>query len=129
MYTELFLDCHINAKLLSDNEKAIITYLFDYDNNDIDTPTIFPKHYFFRCSRWYMIGRGGSAYFDDDVPKSLTKNGDDWHIISRSDFKNYDSEIELFLYWFKPFIVNSDSNGVIGHYHYEEDCEPTLIYI
>jgi len=127
-YTELYLDCEIDSSLLNDAEKEIVEYLFNTVCFDNDTPTNLPNHYFFKCSRWSMVGRGGSAYFDDTIPRTLTKNNNIWSIVSRSDFKNYDDEIELFLDWFTPCIIKKDDK-CIGHQQGEEDEEPTLIYI
>ncbi len=127
-YTELYLDCEIDSSLLNDTEKEIVDYFFNFDV-DRDTPTILPNHQFFKCPRWSMIGRGGSAYFDENVSKSLTKNNNIWSIVSRSDFKNYDDEIELFLDWFTPFIIKKEEPYCVGHQQGEDDEEPTLIYI
>ena len=133
MYTELFLDCDIDSNLLTVDEKIIIDYLFcpDFDWYNTNPEDLnLPSHNFFNCYRWSSIGRGGSAYFTDDIPQLLIKNDNIWSIVSRSDFKNYDDEIELFLDWFTPFIIkNTEQPTFVGHEHYEENEEPTLIFV
>ena len=56
----------------------------------------------------------------DDIAKA-------WCFVSRSDFKNYDSEIEKFIDWIGPHL-DVNPGEMIGYYRYEEFSEPTIIY-
>lgn len=131
MYTELYLDCKIDTSKMSKTEKSIITYMFDKDESilELDTPTLTPNNDLFKCSRWDVIGRGRYAYFDDDINCSLIKDGNIWTIINRSDFKNYDNEIELFIKWISSYIIKENEEQYIGYYRYEECDEETDIYV
>lgn len=42
------------------------------------------------------------------------------------DFKDYDDEIEQLITWLKPYI---DNDGMFGYTRYEEDEEPTILYM
>lgn len=85
----------------------------------------------------FDVGRnplwGGSYYFgvNESVSKIWFDNIDNqWHISTRSNIKNYDSEIEQFLEWVKPWI--EDGSGARDMYAiviYEESDEPTIYYL
>jgi hypothetical protein len=49
-------------------------------------------------------------------------------VFLRTDIKNYNEEIEEFLEWIKPYL-EMERGSCIGWYWYEEDSEPTLLYI
>jgi hypothetical protein len=121
MYTELYM----SASLRRDTPeivKNVILYMF---NGDTEEPEELPKHMFFNCHRWDMLGSCSSYYF---TPFALSKTINDGRVVyftTRSDLKNYDDEIALFIDFIKPHI---EGDGHIGHYRYEEDREPTLIY-
>ena len=127
MYTELYLECKIDVSKMSDIEKDIITYMFD--KSEEITPTILPGGELFKCYRWDMIGRGHSAYFQDDVDSKLIKENNIWYIVNRCDFKNYDNEIQLFLKWVKPYIVKNSDKQCIGYHRGEDFYEKTDIYV
>jgi hypothetical protein len=123
MYTELYM----SASLRRDTPeivKNVILYMF---NGGTEKPVELPEHKFFKCHRWDMLGSCSSYYF---TPFALSKAIDDHiggcvYFTTRSDLKNYDDEIALFIDFIKPYI---EDDGHIGHYRYEEDEEPTLIY-
>jgi hypothetical protein len=90
-------------------------------------PKKLPKHEFFSKERWEMIGKCCSYYF---TPFSTTELRFDnisksYYIISRSDLKNYDGEIEAFFDWIMPYIANREGS-FIGYSRYEEDETPTI---
>lgn len=118
MYTELLLKCSVKENL-SLKTKNILDFLF----NDKEEPDDLPDHDFFKCERWKSIGRCNSYYH---IPYTLNyyKEG---YLFSRSDLKNYNNEIGLFLEWIDPYI-NGLEESCIGWIWYEENFEPTLIY-
>ncbi len=127
MYTELYICCKIKKELPGD-VLAILNHLFS-ENWPKITSTELPEHEFFKCDRWSCIGSMASYYF---VPESINlfkydDIGNYYTLISRSDLKNYDNEIAKFIDWLMPYI-EMDSGDYIGHYRYEEDIIPTLLF-
>jgi len=126
MYTELYLSCELK-KDLPEEVVSILKYLFTEEGVE---PPALPDHTFFKCNRWEMIGNCSSYYF---VPFAMSKLYQDEHddkqyyLITRSDLKNYDGEIGHFINWIMPYVVRPWS-GHLGHYIYEEDENPTLIF-
>lgn len=118
MYTELLLKCKVKSDIPEE-----VKYILDYLFNNGDTPPILPEHSFFKCTRWEHIGNSCS-YYHIPWESSMYKEG---YIFSRSDLKNYDNEINLFLNWINPYIDSFDGD-CIGYKWYEEDTKPTLLY-
>lgn len=122
MYTEI----NVCFDLLRDTPKDITEILYCLIEGK-DTPPILPNHDFFKCDRWDMVACCNSYYFDgltnskiafDNISKTYKIN-------IRANLKNYDSEIEKFLDWLKPYI---GTEGFIGYMRYEEWEDPILIY-
>lgn len=123
MYTELYLSCEIKDEA-PEEVKQIIEHLFG-DLEEIETP---PDHWFFSCGRWEMVGSCSSYYF---TPFASSQTYTDFKgslsFTTRFDLKNYDGEIQGFLDWVMPYIDACEGDH-LGHYRYEEDLEPTMIY-
>lgn len=127
MYTELVLKCGIRDDVPSD-VRAVLKHLFMQD----EEPETLPDHAFFKCPRWMMIGQCSSFYHH---PRAMSdywtghsdKDEQGGYLFSRSDLKNYDDEINLFIDWLRPYIDEEDEQ-CIGWSWYEEDCQPTLIF-
>ena len=128
MYTEF----HFNAELVKDLPKEvenILKYMIgESDGEDISPPDL-PNHKLFSTPRWQVMLMGDSYYFAADTISTLRyDNITNSHFLCiRCSFKNYDSEIELFLDWISPYI-EMDSGEFLGFYRYEMDEIPTLIY-
>jgi hypothetical protein len=123
MYTELYMSASLRPStptLVTD----VILYMF---NRDTEEPEELPEHPFFECQRWDMLGSCSSYNFSAfALSKAIADEiGRAVYFTTRSDLKNYDDEIALFIDFIKPYI---EDDGHIGHYRYEEDEEPTLIY-
>lgn len=119
MYTELVIKANIVSDIPSDVD-GILNYLF----NDGVMPTELPEHRFFQTPRWDFIGRASSYYH---VPQAISYYNKGY-LFSRSDLKNYSSEIDLFIDWIKPYIDYSGGD-CIGWKWYEESQTPTLIIL
>ena len=121
MYTELLISARIkNDPIAVDAIKAMLGE---------DNPSKLPEHKLFLTPRWKHMLVCSSYYF---VPLSIHKFeyntiGRYWVLISRSDFKNYDNEIDLFIDWIKPYLDTSNGE-MYGYYRYEESSEPTILY-
>ncbi len=117
-YTEILIKSDINCP---DEIKPIFEHLF----NRTDLPDEFelPDHDFFRAPRWTMIGTCSSFYH---TPWSTSCYAHD-HVFSRSDLKNYGSEIELFFDWAMPYF-DQVPGTCVGWSWSEYEANPTLIY-
>ena len=118
MYTELLLKCGIVPNL-NTNVKDVLEFLFNRGKE----PNTLPKHEFFTLSRWTLIGRCSSCYH---IPSPVNYYNENV-LFSRSDIKNYEDEIDLFLDWVNPYIDELDEK-CIGWIWYEENDSPELIY-
>ena len=128
MYTELFLNFEIPnyTKGVDYRDKCVLEFLF----GDGPFPDMLPDHPLFGpTTRWQCIGRSGSFYFQPRATSTffLSEYGASAYVVSRSDFKNYDGEIQMFVHWIRPYVRKT--NAVIGWFRYEEDRLPTLIEV
>jgi len=96
MYTELIFD----ATLKKDTPEEVINILKYMISDDLNNIPKIPKHDFFKATRWKYLFKSPAylrkLWFNDDLKT--------WIISARSNIKNYDSEIEKFLDWIKPYI-------------------------
>lgn len=117
MYTELIFGC----SLKEDTPNEVIERL----DRMINDPDFF--------SDFNFIFRGGSYYFGVNKPvSSLRKDyiSGQWVISTRSNIKNYNNEIERFLYWIKPYIdQGSGYRDMYAIVTDEEAEEPTIYYL
>lgn len=123
MYTELF----ISARIVDDkNVISILKYMI----KEIEEQPELPAHDLFKLTnRWEWMLQESSYYF---VPRSMhlleyDDIGKYWCFINRSDFKNYDNEIELFIDWIRPHLRDKDGD-MFAYSRYEESKEPTVYY-
>ena len=84
---------------------------------------------FFETHRWLRILTSSSYYF---VPLSVSELVKDditnqYALVAYSSLKNYDSEIEKFVDWIRPY-VNATQGEMLGYIRYEEDSEPEIFY-
>ncbi len=126
MYTEL----HYNAELKKEVPKQILdvlAFMVEYENDT--PPPHLPSSKLFGDTRWRYMLTCDSYYFCADTHSTLRFDNiaKSWFLCIRSNFKNYDNEINLFIEWMDPYL-QADSGDFIGFYRYEEDEIPTLIY-
>lgn len=121
MYSELLIKCDV-IRSKDPKTEEILKFLFSGEVDMDDQPKDLPDHKFFRCERWFMIGRCSSCYH---IPSALSFY-DGTYLFSRSDLKDYDNEIYLFLDWLYPSIDEEDDR-ILGWYWYEESENPTMI--
>lgn len=122
MYTELVMSCRIK------DDPTIINILKYMIGEEIDKP-ILPAHSLFKTDRWNFMLQCSSYYFVPDVVHLLKYDeiGKYWSFINRSDFKNYDDEINKFIDWITPNLEDTFGT-MIGYSRYEEDKEPIIYY-
>lgn len=126
MYTEVY----ICSKLTKDVPMDILKYLFT-DNFKLPIPEDLklPDHPFFKVERWFQIGHCCS-YYHIPYPTSdlrFDETSKNWYLVSRSDIKNYDNQIELFFDWVMPYLDKCEGE-FIGYSRYEEFDEPKLYF-
>lgn len=125
MYTELIFGVRLKENTPTDVIETLqyMTGLTDYE----------PEKLLFDLNIYRNPLSGGSYYFGvhscvtkmwyDDIAKA-------WSISSRANIKNYNSEIEKFLEWIKPYIDSGsglrDMYAIVTN---EESEEPTLYYL
>jgi hypothetical protein len=118
-YTELVLKCYIKEdrpEIVHD----VLNFLFGKDS---EPPYKLPDHPFFNKIRWEAIGRSGSYYHCPNP----TNFYDGKYLFTRSDFKNYDDEIDCFLDWLKPYI-SLPKGQFMGWIFLEQTKEPIFLY-
>lgn len=126
MYTEF-----VYAIDLRENTPQEVIDLLNYMTNTGDNcdEIEIPKHELFGDTRWRHMLKCDSAYFlgKSSVHFSKYSYMNEYNLTVRTNFKNYDDEITLFLDWIKPY-VSACCDEFLGYYRYEEDIDPTLIY-
>ena len=129
MYTEFIFGCE-----LEDNTPEEVINILKYLCGKVnDEPVITDelRHPFFDCERWRYIFSCSSYYFGvnrafseiwyDDISEA-------WHISTRSNLKNYGSEIEQFCDWIKPFVASGSGWKDVYGISIYEDSDHTYIY-
>lgn len=124
MYTELIF----GASLKKDTPQTVINALKYMIGETEEKPSNFPLPDG-RCESLFQYG---SYYFAINEPVKkmwLDEIDKEWHISTRSNLKNYESEIETFLEWIKPYIESGSGNReMYAIVLYEEFDEPTIYY-
>lgn len=122
-YTEL----HYNVEMVRDVPTQA-TDLLRYMVGKLDDEPALADHPLFSAKRWRYMLRCDSYYFP--MSTSSTCFYDDianqWFLSVRSNFKNYDDEINLFIDWIDPY-VNAYPGEFLGFHRFEQDDDPTLI--
>ncbi len=125
MYTELYL----GIDLKPETPPRVIEILKAMIDLTAENMTDLPEHPFFKTERWHWCLKSGGSYYFDAQPHCLFEYDDitkGWHLTFGTNIKNYTREWESFVDWIAPWINEED--GHIGHYRYEEDDMPTLLY-
>lgn len=126
MYTKISLDLKFKENLPLEVVEALKVMVGEVDIN-LFTRSDFPEHEFFNSSRWDFMLRCSSFYH---TPFSFAKLNysdisEQYYLMSSSDFKNYDNEVELFFDFIKDYV----EEGYLGYSLYEEDVVPTQYFL
>ena len=127
MYTEIIFGAGMKEEL----PEAVVTTIKKLVSGE-EIGGNAPDHPFFKAERTWLLRSDGSYYFPGTVePKFwFDKIANQWFLHFRTNIKNYDSEIEKFLDWIKPYI--KEGVGRRNFYAiatYEEADEPTIYYL
>jgi len=128
MYTEFVMAAQIK------NDPTVVQIL-NYMVNDGPMPEELPNHDFFKIKSWKLTLSIDSYYFPGQTNSTFIK--DDLHgaakeplyfLTVRCNLKNYCNDIDKFLDWLCPYIVDP-KDGFLGYSRSEEYDDPSLIYI
>ena len=124
MYTEIFF----RAELVRDVPVQVVECLHAMTNFYHQAPEELPDHPLFECSRWEILGCGGSAYFPvSQSSLQLDTYSGQWHVLFLSNLKNYSGEIGHFFDWIDPYVSGSEGE-FLGYSLYEESNDPILFH-
>lgn len=133
MYTQLILKVRLKPNRWLYN---VLNLMMENDTNDESYKDIEIKrfvkygrlgdHSLFRTNRWKWMLYGNSAYFEEWAEPEViyNKESDEIEFSCCFNIKNYENEIQLFLDFLAPFILD---RGQIGTYRYEEWEEPVAV--
>ena len=129
MYTEIY----VKAVLKEDvniNVIDVLKYMLGMDNIELED-LILPNHSLFTTNNWHYMLRSGSYYHVPYVVSLFEYNNisENYYLVVRSDFKNYQGEVEKFFDWISPHVEKDGDKTFIGYSLYEEDDEPRLYYV
>ena len=129
MYTEIYVKV-VLKEYVDDNVINILKYMLGMDDVELEDLTI-PSHSLFATGRWHYMLRSGSYYHIPYTIKLLEYNeiGENYYLVVRSDFKNYQGEIGKFFDWISPHVERVGDKTFIGYSLYEGDDEPKLYYV
>lgn len=122
MYTELVMSCRIK-------DDPIVINILKYMIGEAEEKPQLPDHSLFSTDRWNFMLQCSSYYFVPEAVHLLKYNeiGKYWCFINRSDFKNYDDEVNKFIDWITPYMRDTDGD-MIGYSRYEQDKSPIIYY-
>lgn len=129
MYTEIYVKVVLKEDV-DDNVINILKYMLGMDDVELEDLTL-PSHSLFETNNWHYMLRSGSYYHIPYTVKLFEYNdiSENYYLVVRSDFKNYQGEIGKFFDWIKPYIEKYGDKTFIGYSLYEEDDEPKLYYV
>ena len=129
MYTEIYVKAVLKGNV-DDNVINILNYMLGMDDVELEDLTL-PSHNLFETERWHYMLRSGSHHHIPYNVKLFEYNdiSNNYYLVVRSDFKNYDGEIEKFFDWIKQYLEQDYYKTFMGYSLYEEEYEPTLYYV
>ena len=129
MYTEIYVKAVLKEDV-DDNVINILKYMLGIDDVELEDFEI-PSHSLFKTDRWDSMLRSGSHYHIPYNVKLLECNdiSENYYLVVRSDFKNYNGEIGKFFDWIAQHVEKDGDKTFIGYSLYEEDYEPKLYYV
>jgi hypothetical protein len=120
MYTEIY----VNVDLKPETPERVLAVLRAMCGDE-DKSSLGDKP-----ERWNRLFNDGSYY----TPRTscgilkYDKFLKAWSLLGKGDIKNYENEIEQFFEWIKPW-VDGEPGEFIGYKRYEENLEPTLVFL
>lgn len=128
MYTEF----HFNAELKQNVPLEVVAVLRFMLSNAKEYVGDLPDSPLFETDRWRWMLQMSSYYFPADTGSTLRFDSisKSYFLSIRCNLKNYDNEIDKFVEWITPYVdVSCDQDEFVGFQRYEEEREPSLIYV
>lgn len=122
----------INCNLKENTPQEVIDTLFYLTSQSSYNP-INKNHELFMLENIGLVMCGYSNVFDGDgyCKFCFDEAVKEWRLTVNSNIKNYNKEYQKFFDYIQPYImIEEDENRkFMGYMQYEEDENPTLIYI
>ena len=125
-YTEIYVKAVLKEDV-DDNVINILKYMLGMDDVELEDFEI-PSHSLFKTDRWDSMLRSG-GYYNTVKLFEYNDTSENYYLVVRSDFKNYQGEIGKFFDWITPYVKKYGDKTFIGYSLYDEDDEPKLYYI
>ncbi|MBU8573712.1 hypothetical protein [Bacillus pumilus] len=128
MYTELV--CAF--ELIKETPSHIIETLEFMSGQREEHPIELPANkLFWEGDKWKWMLQTDSYYFDGKTHSEIENDTlvGGRYVTIRCNLKNYNDEIENFIDWISPYIQKDYDHYFIGYKRYEDDKEPTLIFV
>lgn len=129
MYTEIYFSANLR-KDISALALLAIKFMADPMANDYHAPSELPDHSLFKTDRWKQLMTGHSYYLTGSSLQEFRWDeiGSFWALTFKADIKNYSDEIAKWLDFVEPLLYGTPCVEHLGHFRYEEDTTPTLLY-
>lgn len=128
MYTEIY----VNVEFIKEVPDSVIDLIKVMTGEISNNESIKkPSHDLFKTTRWWQLLNSSSFYHIPFIVVNLKKHetSNTWYLTARADLKNYDSEIELFFDWIKPYVCdNGHYKTFMGYSRHEDWDEPNLYF-
>ena len=114
-YTEIYVKAVLKEDV-DDNVINILKYMLGIDNIELEDLTL-PSHRLFATSRWHYMLQSSSYYHIPYTVKLFEYDeiSENYYLVVRSDFKNYQGEIGKFFDWITPYIEKDSDKTFIGY--------------
>lgn len=129
MYTEIYFSANLKDNLPQEVQ-AVIAYMATANAEISVILDSLPAHSLFQSERWKWLMVGHSYYFNGSSFRVFRRDkiGNFWALTFKADIKNYQDEIGKWLDFITPYLEPSYGPEHIGHFRYEEQNAPTLLY-
>ena len=124
MYTEIYINVDLKKETPDDVIQVLKAMCFMLPDQECSEVLVdYPD-------RWCCLFSNMSYYTPSTQCRYLRFDSitDRWSLLGKGDIKNYNGEIEKFFEWIMPHI-DGDPGEFIGYSRYEEDYEPTLMFL
>lgn len=124
MYTEIYVNVDLKRDTPEDTIRVLKAMCGMLPNQECAEVLVdYPD-------RWGDLFYSGSYYTPNTYCHSLTFDdiSNKWSLLGKGDIKNYGGEIKEFFEWIIPY-VDGYPGEFIGYSRYEEELQPTLIFL